>query len=123
MYKISTSQIATAIRDLLGQPKITQLLPCRAAVNFKANMKFNNRIVLLYSLQHCVGQVNVHSGNQSLKPLQEILDPPLSCSVRNRVNPSDNDWLKLLWTDWFENLSDKFTLKQIVKMTVQSEKS
>ena len=34
-----------------------------------------------------------------------------------------NDWLKLLCTDWFENLSDKFTLKQIVKMIVQSEKS
>ena len=35
----------------------------------------------------------------------------------------DNDWLKFLWTDWLENLSDNFTLKQIVKRTVQSEKS
>ena len=44
-------------------------------------------------------------------------------SVRNKASPSDNDWLKLFRTDWFENLSDKFTLKQIVKTTVQSEKS
>ena len=27
------------------------------------------------------------------------------CSVRNKASPSDNDWLKLLQTDWFENLS------------------
>ena len=44
-------------------------------------------------------------------------------SVRNRASPSDNDWLKLLRTDWFGNLSDKFTLEQIVKRTVQSKKS
>ena len=31
--------------------------------------------------------------------------------------------LKLLQTDWFQNLSSKFTLKQIVKTTVQFEKS
>ena len=40
-------------------------------------------------------------------------------SVRNKASPSDNDWLKLLQTDWFENLSDKFTLKQIGKRAVQ----
>ena len=33
-----------------------------------------------------------------------------------------NEWLKLLWTDWFQNLSDIFTLKLIVKTTVESEK-
>ena len=43
-------------------------------------------------------------------------------SVRNKVSPSDNDRLKLLRTDWCENLSDKFTLKQIVKTTVSPEK-
>ena len=43
-------------------------------------------------------------------------------SVRNKASLSDSDWLKLLRTDWFENLSDKFILKQKVKMTVQSEK-
>ena len=45
-----------------------------------------------------------------------------NCSDRNKASPSDSDWLKLLWTNWFQNLSDKFTLKQIVKTTVQSEK-
>ena len=44
-------------------------------------------------------------------------------SVRNKASPSDSDWLQLLQTDWCENLSYKFTLQQIVKMTVQSEKS
>ena len=43
-------------------------------------------------------------------------------SVRNKASPSDNDWLKLLRYDWFENLSDKFILKQIVKITVQVRK-
>ena len=43
-------------------------------------------------------------------------------SVRNRTNVSDNHWLKLR-TDWFEILSDNFTLKQIVKITVQSKKN
>ena len=47
----------------------------------------------------------------------------ITSSVRNKASPTDNDWLKSLRTDWFENLSDKFTLEQIVKMTVQSEKS
>ena len=28
-------------------------------------------------------------------------------SVRNKASPSDNEWLELLRTDWFENLSDK----------------
>ena len=50
-----------------------------------------------------------------------ILGPKFS--VHNRASPSDNDWLDLLRTDWFENLPDRLTLKQIVKMTVQSEKS
>ena len=36
-------------------------------------------------------------------------------SVRNNASPSDNDWMKFPRTDWFEKLSDKFTLKQIVK--------
>ena len=35
-------------------------------------------------------------------------------SDRNKASPSDNDWLKLLRIDWFENQSDIFTLKQIV---------
>ena len=26
-------------------------------------------------------------------------------SVRNKDSPSDNDWLKLLRSDWFQNLS------------------
>ena len=43
-------------------------------------------------------------------------------SVRNKASPSGNDWLKLLWTDWFGNMSDIFILKQIVKMTIQFEK-
>ena len=43
-------------------------------------------------------------------------------SVQNKASPSDNFWLKLPRTDWFENLSDKFTLKQIVKQIVQSKK-
>ena len=42
--------------------------------------------------------------------------------VRNKASPSDNDWLKLLRTDWFENLLDKFTLKQIVVRAVKSKK-
>ena len=44
-------------------------------------------------------------------------------SVRNKASPSDSDLLKLLRTDWFQNLLDKFTLKQIVRITVRSEKS
>ena len=44
-------------------------------------------------------------------------------SVRNKASSSDNDWLMLLRTDWFENLSDKFTLKQTAKRTVQLKKS
>ena len=47
----------------------------------------------------------------------------VACSVQNKASPLDNDWLQFLWTDWLENLSDSFTLKQIVKRTVQSEKS
>ena len=47
----------------------------------------------------------------------------VACSVQNKASLLDNDWLKFLWTDWLENLSDNFTLKQIVKRTVQSEKS
>ena len=47
----------------------------------------------------------------------------VACSVWNKASLLDNDWLKFLWTDWLENLSDNFTLKQIVKRTVQSEKS
>ena len=42
-------------------------------------------------------------------------------SVRNKASPSDNDWPKLFRTDWFENQSDRFPFKQIVKTTVQSE--
>ena len=47
-------------------------------------------------------------------------------SVRNKASPSDNDWIKLLRSDWYENRSDKFILKQIheiVKSTIQSEES
>ena len=51
------------------------------------------------------------------------IEVPGNLCVRNKANPLDNNWLKLLWTDWFENLSDKFALKQIVKMTIQSEKN
>ena len=43
-------------------------------------------------------------------------------SVRNKVSPPDNDWLKLPWTNLFENLSDKFTLKQMGKRAVQFKK-
>ena len=43
--------------------------------------------------------------------------------VRNKASPSDNDWLKLLQTDKFQNLPDKSTLKLIVKTTVRSENS
>ena len=48
---------------------------------------------------------------------------PLHHSIGDKAISSDNDWLKLLRTDWFENLTDKFTLKQIVKRAAQSEKS
>ena len=41
----------------------------------------------------------------------------VACSDRNKASLLDNDWLKFLWTDWLENLSDNFTLKQIVKST------
>ena len=30
-------------------------------------------------------------------------------SVRNKSIPSDSDWLKLLWSDWFENISEKLS--------------
>ena len=46
-----------------------------------------------------------------------------SSNVRGKSSRSDSDWLKLRWTDWFQNLLDKFTLKQIAKMDAQSEKS
>ena len=37
-------------------------------------------------------------------------------SVQNKANPSDNDWLKLLWTNWFENMTihtKKITRKKL----------
>ena len=37
------------------------------------------------------------------------------CQCSKKASPSDSDWQ--------ENLSDKFTLKQIVKTAVQPEKS
>ena len=30
-------------------------------------------------------------------------------SVQNKASPSDNEYLKLLWSNWFENLSDNFS--------------
>ena len=48
--------------------------------------------------------------------LRKMISLFYESSVRKETSTSDNDWLKLLWTDWFENLSDKFALKQKVKM-------
>ena len=79
-------------------------------------------------LNRCHGFNREHNSNYILSSnTVEYVDSSIfsySDSIRNKASPwgpSDNVWLKLLRTDWSENLSDKFTLKQLVKTTVQSE--
>ena len=43
--------------------------------------------------------------------IQQISQKASYGSVRNKASPSDNDWLQLFRTDWFEILSDKCTLQ------------
>ena len=65
--------------------------------------------ILKKVLNFLVAMLGYHP-EQNLGGLRTTVNTFLG-SVRNKASPSDNDWLKLLWTDWFENLSDKFTLK------------
>ena len=88
--------------------------PIRHLTGFKVTQTEQIRPKIITS--HVCGQGNVFI-------LSMRLSVWVTLSVRNKSSPSDNGWLKLLRTDKSENLSDKFTLKQIVKITVQSGKS
>ena len=61
----------------------------------KRNLAFNNKILPVFTM------VKMYLSFQSWG---------ISVfSVRNKASPSDNDWLKLLRSDWFEIQSDKLT--------------
>ena len=68
---------------------------------WKLKVMWTNSRLWVFLIKVCPKHRTKSSASARIKEHQSLINKII---VRNKVSPSDNDWLKLLRSDWFQNL-------------------